>query len=87
MAIMNDSFVTNRTRITAPTLAVLFKIGGNAEVVEEIYLTFLGRTPTEAESQMAVKYLAAAPNATERNNYLEDLVWTCINKADFVFSY
>ena len=87
MAIMNDSFVTNRTKITAPNLALLFKISGNAEVIEEIYLTFLGRMPTEAESQTSVKFLAAAPNATERNNYLEDLVWTCINKADFVFSY
>ncbi len=87
MAIMNDTFVTNRTRAAAPNLAVLFKIADNKEVTEEIYLTFLGRKPSEAESQTAVKFLSAAPNATDRNNLLEDLVWTCINKADFVFSY
>ena len=87
MAIMNDAFVTNRTRVTAPNLAVLFRIADNKEVTEELYLTFLGRKPSEAESQTAVKFLAAAANVTDRNNLLEDLVWTCINKADFVFSY
>ncbi len=87
LAIMNDNFVNIRTRVAAPNLAVIFKISDNAQVTEEIYLTFLGRRPSETESQIAVKYLAAAQTATDRNNALEDLVWTCINKADFLFSY
>ena len=87
MAIMNDSFVTNRTRAISPNLTALFKISGDREVVEEIYLTFLARQPSELETAAAIRYLQRALNAADRNNYLEDLVWTCINKAEFVFSY
>ena len=84
LALMNDGFVVNRTKATAPNLAVLFKITDNAQVVEEIFLTFLGRRPTDAEGEAIV---AAAAKVTDRNAFLEDLVWACINKADFQFSY
>jgi hypothetical protein len=87
LAIMNDNFVNTRTRMAAPNLTALFRIADNTQVTEEIFLAFLGRRPTEAELQTAVKYLAATTTATDRNNALEDLVWTCINKADFLFSY
>ena len=84
LALMNDPFVVNRTKATAANLAAMFKIADNGQVVEEIFLTFLGRRPTDAESQAMV---AAFANATDRNAFLEDLVWACINKADFQFSY
>ena len=87
MAIMNDGFIMNRTKATAPNLAVIFKISDNTQVAEEIFLTFLGRMPAAAEQQAAQKLLATAANPTDRNTYLEDLVWACINKADFLFSY
>ena len=84
LALMNDPFVVNRTKATAPNLAAMFKIVDNGQVIEEIFLTFLGRRPTDAEVQAIV---AAAAKATDRNTFLEDLVWACINKADFQFSY
>ena len=84
LALMNDPFVVNRTKATAPNLAAMFKIVDNGQVIEEIFLTFLGRRPTDAEVQAIV---AAAAKATDRNMFLEDLVWACINKADFQFSY
>jgi len=85
LALMNDPFVVNRTKAAAPNLAAIFKISDNTQVVEEIFLTFLGRKPADAESQAIT---AAWPNsASDRNTFLEDLVWTCINKADFQFSY
>ena len=84
LALMNDPFVVNRTKATAPNLAAMFKITDNGQVIEEIFLTFLGRRPTDAEVQAIV---AAAAKATDRNTFLEDLVWACINKADFQFSY
>ena len=87
LAVMNDNFVSNRTRVTAPNLATIFKITGNAQVVEEIFLTFLGRRPNEEESRAAVASIAGAANATDRNNALEDLAWACVNKAEFLFSY
>lgn len=87
LAAMNDNFVNIRTRAAAPNLATIFKIPDNAQAAEEIFLTFLGRMPSDLESKTAVAYLAAAQTATDRNNALEDLVWACINKADFQFSY
>jgi hypothetical protein len=87
MAMMNDPFIVNRTKAAAPNLAAIFKIADNTQVTEEIFLTFLGRKPTDAEQQVALKLLAAAQNVADRNTYLEDLVWACINKADFQFSY
>ena len=84
LALMNDPFVVNRTKAAAPNLATLFKITDNGQAVEEIFLTFLGRKPTDAESQTIV---AAAAAVNDRNAFLEDLVWACINKADFQFSY
>jgi hypothetical protein len=87
LAIMNDNFVNIRTRAAAPNLALIFAITDNAQVIEEIYLTFLGRRPTEFEAQTALNYISATKTTTERNNALEDLVWTCVNKADFLFSY
>jgi hypothetical protein len=87
MAIMNDNFVNSRVRAAAPNLSVLFRIADNRQAVEEIYLTFLGRKPSDTESETAVKFLAPAQNTNDRNALLEDLVWTCINKAEFVFSY
>jgi hypothetical protein len=87
LAVMNDPFVVNRVKAAAPNLAVIFKIADNTQVIEEIYLTFLGRKPSPAEQQVALDLLSTAANATDRGAYLEDLVWACINKADFLFSY
>ena len=84
LALMNDPFVVNRTKAAAPNLAAMFKIADNGQVVEEIFLTFLGRRPTDAEIQAII---ANSAKATDRNAFLEDLVWACINKADFQFSY
>ncbi|MBY0507354.1 MAG: DUF1549 and DUF1553 domain-containing protein [Bryobacteraceae bacterium] len=83
MAIMNDNFVSNRTRATAPNLATIFKITDNAQAVEELFLTFLGRRPDEKEARTAIASLASG----DRNTALEDLAWACVNKAEFLFSY
>jgi hypothetical protein len=83
LAIMNDNFVFNRTRATAPNLAVLFRNPDHAQVVEEIFLTYLGRRPDARESRAALASLGTG----DRNAALEDLVWACVNKAEFLFSY
>ena len=84
LALMNDPFVVNRTKVSSPNLAAMFKITDNGQAIEEIFLTFLGRKPVDAELQTV---LAAGAKAPDRNQFLEDLVWACINKADFQFSY
>ena len=85
---MNDSFVLNRTRLTASTvLQEIARLSSNDAVVEQMFLTFLSRVPSDEERQAGVAFLAKATRATDRNAAIEDLAWACINKLDFLFSY
>jgi hypothetical protein len=88
LTMMNDAFVTNRTKVAAsPVLANIAKITDNDAAVEEMFLTFLSRYPTDYERGLAVNSLKATTTATLRNNAIEDLAWVMINKLDFLFSY
>ncbi len=87
--LMNDNFVVSRTRVAAsPTLLAVSKMTDNNAVVDELFLTFLARKPTDFERSHALAYFTqAGSNANLRNTAIEDLSWACINKLDFLFSY
>ncbi len=61
----------------------LAKITNNAELVDELWLTFLSRLPTETERSKAVAHLGKG----NRNTAIEDLAWVAVNKLDFLYSY
>jgi hypothetical protein len=84
LGLMNDAFVTNRLRMSAsPKLRAVRELTNEA-AIDELFLTFLTRTPSEYEKQQALKFLSAARN---RDQAIEDLAWVCINKVEFLFSY
>lgn len=86
--LMNDQFVTNRNKVAASaTLRALATNTDNQAVTEEIFLTFLGRKPSEREKAEAVSLLSKAANQAARNTAVEDLAWVLMNKIEFVFSY
>ena len=60
--------------------------GGKAdrEVVEELYLAALCRTPSETESTKALAYLAAHPG---RDQAFEDVLWAILNSKEFIFQH
>ncbi|HET8548394.1 MAG TPA: DUF1553 domain-containing protein, partial [Bryobacteraceae bacterium] len=88
LALMNDAFVTTRVRMgNSPVLREIAKAQSSDAVVDEIFLTFLSRRPTERERAAALAPLARAANATQRTQAIEDLAWSAINKVDFIFSY
>jgi hypothetical protein len=88
LTLMNDAFVTNRTKVAAsPVLTAVSKITDNNAAVEQMFLTFLSRYPSDEERTAAVNALKAGTTATLRNNAIEDLAWALINKLDFLFSY
>jgi len=88
MYLMNDTFVTNRTRLTASaSMQYASKFQWNEEIVDELYLLFLSRKPTAAERTVGIEYLAGAKDANERNTFVEDLAWVLVNKPEFIFSY
>ena len=83
--LMNDPFVIDRVKVArSPNLRALAQMTKNEDLIEELYLTFLSRRPSEAESAAGAAFLA---NAAARNEAVEDLAWMCINKVEFLFSY
>jgi hypothetical protein len=56
----------------------------DAQLAEELYLTFFSRLPTTEERQTAIDYLRAAPS---RRRGAEDLAWTMLNSLEFVFGH
>jgi hypothetical protein len=85
---MNDTFVTSRTKVAAsPELLAVSKITDNNAVIEELFLTFISREPTAAESAAALAYLKTGTTATARNSAIEDLAWALVNKIEFLYSY
>ena len=88
LALMNDNFVVQKIKMAAsPSLKEIVKLTDNGAAVDEMFLTFLSRAPTETESAKAVAHLAKGTTAALRNSYFEDLAWALINKIDFLFSY
>jgi hypothetical protein len=85
---MNDAFVVNRTRVSAsPSLRAVSQNPNNETAVDELFVLFLSRTPTEVERGHALNLLSSARTTAQRNTAIEDLAWALINKAEFVYSY
>lgn len=83
--LMNDSFITTRVRIAnSPILKEIAADLNNSNAIENIFLTFLSRYPSDRERAAAVAHFN---KGLPRNTVIEDLAWACINKVDFLFSY
>lgn len=90
--LMNNTFVLDRIRAQANAnnggaVMALVRMAGNDEPVEELFLRFLGRRPTDAERATARTVLERATTPAARNAAFEDLAWACLNKTEFLFSY
>lgn len=85
LALMNDNFVIGRIKVAkSPRLQEIAQMK-DGDAVEELYLRFLSRRPSDAEKAAGTAVLAKAADA--RNSALEDLAWACINKVEFLYSY
>jgi hypothetical protein len=84
-ALMNDSFVMSRFHMTqSPVLQAVAKLTDTTAQLEEMYLTYLGRMPSNYERTQAMAFLSKATTAAQKN---AALAWALINKLDFLFSY
>ncbi len=85
--LMNDPFVMGRTRATGTgataSLAARAMAGNNEQAVNLLYLTVLSRSPSDSEKAAAVTSL----NSGNRQQKIEDLLWSLYNKVDFIFNY
>ncbi len=88
MALMNDGFVVNKIHVAAsPALQAIAKLPANPAIVEEMFLTFISRRPTDQERIKALNFLSRATTTAQKNAAIEDLAWALINKIEFLFSY
>lgn len=89
--IMNSTVVTNRTKATgttaSPYLVAMAAAKDNEAVVDDMFLAFLSRKPSDYEKGVALKALVKATTPAARATAVEDLAWVLINKTDFLFSY
>ncbi len=57
----------------------------DANLVEELYLTFFARLPTTDEKDIGLKHLRKY--AANRRNAAEDLAWALLNSTEFLFNH
>lgn len=88
LLLMNNAAVTNRTNVNnSPRLKAIAAQTDADAMLDELYLTFLSRTPTEYERSRGTPLLRRATTQNLRNAAIEDLAWVLINKVEFLFSY
>jgi hypothetical protein len=54
------------------------------QAIEELYLAALSRMPTQEEMGKSVVYVAGGPN---RQQSLEDVLWSLLNSKEFLFNH
>jgi hypothetical protein len=54
------------------------------EIIEELYLAGYSRFPTDAEIQTTVSYVESEEN---KQQALEDVLWTIVNSKEFMFNH
>ena len=83
---MNNAFVLTRIRNSNANTTVSRLLGNkeysDADVVEHLFLSTLGRFPSAKEVS-----LATAALKTNRVTGAEDLQWALLNKIDFLYNY
>jgi hypothetical protein len=57
----------------------------DTELVNELYLTFFSRFPTDQERSNALQYLQRFPD--QRRHAVEDLAWSMLNSMEFLFNH
>ena len=87
--LMNDNtMVLSKIKMAnSPRLKELARIADNGQLVDELWLTFLSRKPTEPSAAKPSAYLSKATSRPRATPRLKILSWVAINKVDFLFSY
>jgi hypothetical protein len=80
--VLNSPEIQGKLSHDGGTIARLVRqTSDDAQLVEELYLTFWSRPPTDQERAVAVRFLVK--NAARRRQAAEDLAWTMLNSLEF----
>jgi hypothetical protein len=83
--LLNSRLIKERIRADKGRLAKLLKTDpppGNQAVVDELFLATLGRLPAPKERELAVAHMQEY-----RESGAEDLLWSLLNRTEFLFNY
>lgn len=84
--LLNSDFIDTRLRHDGGNFAKWVRtIPADDKLIEELWLTTLGRLPTPAETKKATDHLGAKGQA--RREAVEDLAWALLNTKEFVFNH
>jgi hypothetical protein len=84
--VLNSPRVQTKLSHEAGTVARLVRrCREDGPLVDELYLTFFSRFPSEDESAVAVGYLR--DHASQRQQAAEDLAWSLLNSLEFLFNH
>jgi hypothetical protein len=81
--LMNSRLVSSVVSSRDPenTLSLISRtVLADEDIVAELYLTTVGREPTDAEVQVAASHIAASDSVREG---LEDIFWALLNSPEF----
>lgn len=83
--LLNSEFISERLRHENGTIARLCRTHPNDEpVLEEIWLSFLGRPIKDDEKKVTAAHIAKTKN---RREAIEDVAWAIINSKEFMFNH
>lgn len=83
--LINDGHLQGKIAAPKGTLHTLLKSGmPDGELVEELYLSALGRLPRSSETQTALEHVRQAPG---RNQGFEDVLWALFNTREFITNH
>jgi hypothetical protein len=80
---LNGDLIAGKLSNKAGRIATLLASQkSDVECIQELYLVTLSREPSDAEIAASLQFL---PEAQNRQEYFEDLLWTLINSKQFLF--
>jgi hypothetical protein len=83
--LLNSELIDGKIRHEDGTVArLLRKYDDNAKLVDELFLMFYCRLPTDQEKTITAEHFRKYPGS--RRTATEDLVWTMVNSKEFLFN-
>jgi hypothetical protein len=90
LVLMNGNLVAERTKpdiVMNASSRIAELVKGDAAAIQLIYLTVVGRYPSERETQRLVERLSGADAGSERSEIISDIYWALMNSTEFSWNH
>jgi hypothetical protein len=90
LVLMNGNLVAERTKpdiVMNASSRIAELVKGDAAAIQLIYLTVVGRYPSERETQRLVERLSGIDGGSERSEIISDIYWALMNSTEFSWNH